>query len=183
MPKTSIFSYLKLAYLSGPANERSLYRIIAKRQPKRIVEIGLGDASRSLRMFEAARRYCESAEIHYTGIDPFESRSGEGQTLKMKDAYRLFKQQGVQLKLVPGNALSAMTVVANGLANCDLIVIDAQISNQQMQQAWRYFPRMMHGDTLVLRQTEADNGAQFTELSLQEIENLAQQAEQFAKAA
>lgn len=172
MSRTSFLKYCQLAYLSTPAQERSLYRQMAKKQPTRILEIGLGVGVRSLRMFDIARRYCDAKQIVYTGIDPFESRQSESPSLSMKDAYKLLRQQGVKVKLVPGATLAAMTMTANSLANTDLIVIDAEVSHADLEKAWRYFPRMMHENSLILRQMSDQQKLRFQELSLADVQLL-----------
>ena len=50
----------------------------------------------------------------------------------MKSAYKLLRQQGVKVKLVPGETLTAMTATANSLANTQLIVIDADVSDADL---------------------------------------------------
>jgi predicted O-methyltransferase YrrM len=180
--KTSYFKYCQLAYLSGPVCERTLYRQMAKRQPVRIVEIGLGLGVRTLRMFEVARRYSNSDEISYTGIDPFESRPADALALTMKDAYRLLRPQGVRIKLVPGRTVDATT--ANSLVNTDLIVIDAEVHESDLQQAWKYFPRMIHEHSLILRQTSDQRGKILEPLCAAELRRRIAEADAgFAKAA
>ena len=135
-------------------------------------------------MFDVARRYCDAHQIVYTGIDPFESRQSESPSLSMKDAYKLLRQQGVKVKLVPGDTLAAMTMTANSLANTDLIVIDAAISHADLEKAWRYFPRMMHKKSLILRQNYDPQGLRFQDLSLADVQSrIDESADRAAKAA
>lgn len=184
--KTSFLKYFRIAYLSGPNGERTLYRQMAKHRPCNILEIGLGLGVRTLRMFEVAGRYSQSSEINYTGIDLFESRPANSASLSLKDAYKLLRQQGVKVKLIPGDALAAMTMVANTLTNTDLIVIDSDIKNEDLANAWKYFPRMMHERTLVMRQECNDRGKQFKKLSALNVETLIQEStmkEESSKAA
>lgn len=184
MSRTSFLKYCQLAYLSAPAQERSLYRQMAKSQPTRILEIGLGMGVRSLRMFDVARRYCDAKQIIYTGIDPFESRQAGSTVLSMKDAYKLLRQQGVKVKLVPGDTLAAMTMTANSLANTDLIVIDAEVGQADLAKAWKYFPRMMHEKSLVLRQVSEQQRTRFQQLSLADVQLLIDEnSERIVKAA
>lgn len=178
MSETSFIKFMRLVWLSGPSSERTLYRQMAKVKPTRILEIGLGMGVRTLRMFDVARRYCDSNEISYTGIDLFESRGADSGALKMKDAYKLLRQQGVKVKLVPGDALAAMTMTANSLSNTDLIVIDSDIAEASLDQAWRYFPRMIHENTLILRQTRQEDRKAFTRLTSADVDSLIEQAEQ-----
>ena len=167
--QTSFLKYCQLAYLSRPAEERSIYRLMAKRKPQRILEIGLGLGVRTLRMFDVARRYCDSEQISYTGIDAFEARAASTPAFPMKAAYKMLRQQGVKVKLVPGETLAAMTMTANNLANTDFIVIDAAIRDADLEKAWKYFPRMMHEGSVILRQTPDGDGASSQLLTLADV--------------
>jgi hypothetical protein len=69
-----LVKFLYLAYLSNPASERVLYRAIRSRQPSSIVELGVGDGRRAVRLISVARRYRLGGRVAYTAIDPFESR-------------------------------------------------------------------------------------------------------------
>ncbi len=161
-----------------------VYRQMAKRKPVRILEIGLGLAVRTLRMFDVAGRYADPSQIVYTGIDPFESRPAGQPSISMKDAYKLLRQRGGKVKLVPGDALAAMTVTANSLANTDLIVIDGGVSDLELERAWKYFPRMMHAKTLVLRQLPGQTPQPLLSLSAADLQQrIDVSAEQIAKAA
>ncbi len=166
----NLLRYCQLAYFSGPSCERAIYRLIARHKPQRIVEIGLGLGIRSIRMLDVAARYQPSSALKYTGIDPFDTRPDEQARLSLKDAYKLLRRNGVQIKLVPNTALQSMTATANEAANTDLIVIDADVEDRQLAQAWEYFPRMMHPQTLVLRQHSDENGKCFQRLSLPQIQ-------------
>lgn len=184
MSQTSFLKYCQLAYLSRPADERSIYRLMAKQKPLRILEIGLGLGVRSLRMFDVARRYCDAEQISYTGIDAFDARPAGADPFSMKAAYKLLRQQGVRVKLVPGETLAAMTMTANNLANTDFIVIDAAIHDADLEKAWKYFPRMMHEESLVLRQVPNGDGALLQTLKLADVrQRIEAQREAIVKAA
>ena len=169
--------YCYLAFFSNPAADRQVYRHLAKKQPRRVLEIGMGDAQRTVRMLDVLVTPGSETEVVYTGIDRFEART-EAPALTLKDAYKITKRDGVKAKLVPGDALSAMTVTANAAANTDFILIDSAIQDEDLQQAWKYFPRMMHEHTLVLRQIKGDDDKITVQsLSLAEIEKRAQAVE------
>ncbi|MGI9518666.1 MAG: hypothetical protein ACR2NP_16535 [Pirellulaceae bacterium] len=173
MSKTSYLSYCRLAWFSNPACERKLFRQMMRRKPQRVLEIGIGLGVRTLRIFDVARRYCEDGQLQYTGIDLFESRPVSAAMLTLKDAYALFRQPGTKVRLIPGDVLAAMTRTANTLAATDLIVIDAEVADADLQEAWRYFPRMMTDKTLLLRQRSGERGKFFDTLTLTDIRKLA----------
>lgn len=149
--KTSLLRYLQLAWMSGPRCERRIYRHMVRSQPRNLLEIGLGMGVRSLRMFQAARRYCEPGEVRYTGIDLFEGRPEEAAALGLKDAYTLLRSQGVSVRLVPGDPAIALQITARTITNSDLVIIDSSVTDDSLSAAWKWLYRLMHGDTAVFR--------------------------------
>ena len=171
-----------LAYFSNPSCDRVVYRHVAKRKPRRILEIGIGTGRRTARLLDMVIDPERETAATYTGIDLFEART-DSPTLSLKQAYQLVRRDGVKAKLVPGDALSTMTLTANAAADTDLILIDASIGDDDLRLAWKYFPRMMHANTLVLRQTKVDETTTTIQaISLQAIEELAKQCESSAAA-
>jgi len=141
--------YLYLAYFSQPAGDRLVYRLIRRHRPRRIVELGLGMAERSRRTIRLAARYHDEP-IDYTGIDRFESRSREDHPgLSLKAAHTALVATEAKVRLVPGDPLSALSRVANGLANTDLLLISS-LAGRTCPAAWFFVPRMLHEHSLVL---------------------------------
>jgi hypothetical protein len=126
-----IFNRLRLfclGYLSKPSGDRPVYRAIRRCQAKKIVEIGVGDGRRALRMIEVACRTSPQANIHYVGMDPFEDRTEpSGRSLSLKAAHQLLggKQggrrfaTGLRVQLVPGNPAEGLVRMANALGKID----------------------------------------------------------------
>ena len=147
--------YLYLAWLSGPGYERQLYRLIRRQQIRSIVEIGIGEARRALRMIEVAQGTAPIGPIRYTGIDAFESRaSGEAPGLTLKEAYRTLKPTGARVQVVPGDPLSALSRVANTLLGTELLIISADQDRAAIEQAWFYVPRMLVKRSIVLMEEQ-----------------------------
>ncbi len=116
--------YYYLTWLSQPAADRPLYKLLASRTVHSLVELGIGTGLRTQRMFELAVKDCHAKNpLRYTGIDLFESRPASQPGRTLREAHAQLKTPRVQLKLVPGDPLSALSRVANSLANTDLIVI------------------------------------------------------------
>src|ERR1700675_14598 len=89
---TTSLRYLQLAYFSNPAGDRLIYRLIRRRKVRKILEIGIGTASRAVRMIDLARRGVPGEAVRYAAIDLFESRGGDSPSgLSLKDAHRLLK--------------------------------------------------------------------------------------------
>jgi hypothetical protein len=155
----SVFRRLKnvyLSYFSKPASDRLLYRAIRRHGPQKIVEIGIAQGARSLRMIQVAATRHPASEIQFTGIDPFES--GEMPGLSIRDAHRLLKGSGARIRLVPGTPYEALAGVANALGKVDLIVLAPRPDVQALEDAWFYVPRLLHEQTRVYLETVGADG-------------------------
>jgi hypothetical protein len=135
-----------------------LYRQIRRLRPARIVELGIGDGRRTTRMLEVAARYAPTP-LEYTGVDLFETRGNlaEGM-LTLKEAHRLLKPLAARVRLLPGDAHTALAQAANMLTNTDLFIISADQDAEAVRRAWFYVPRMLHAETLVLQEHPAEEG-------------------------
>jgi hypothetical protein len=170
--------YLYLAWLSGPSCQRRLYRLIRRQQIRSIVEIGVGRASRAVRMIEVAQGTPPAGVVRYTGIDSFELRgAGEPPGVSLKEAYRLLKPTGARVQLVPGDPLSALARVANNLLETELVIISADQDPAAMAQAWFYVPRMLGKRSVVVleERDEANSATVLRQLASEEIAQLAGQ--------
>jgi hypothetical protein len=152
-----------LSYLSQPAAERILYRLVRKYHARKILEIGIGTGRRTLRMFEAASHATAEGSLSYTGIDMFEMRSaGAGPGLSLKLAHRQLRADRVKVRLVPGLVYEALARTANEIGPCDLIVISAGQERDSLSKAWFYFPRMLHATTQVCREEHDEASGDMT---------------------
>ena len=176
MPGIGQLRYLYLAYFSQPASERSLYRLIRREKPQRIVEIGIGRALRAVRMIQVAARYRGGADnIRYAGIDLFEARTVPASGMSLKEAHRVLKATAARVQLIPGDPLSALTRTANALAGTDLLIISAGHEKASLDAAWFYVPRMLHSRTRVLMEAPgaAEKGPVLRAIERSEIDALA----------
>jgi hypothetical protein len=148
---TGFFKTLYLTRFSKPVSDRAVYRIVKKVCPERLLLLGLGDARRAVRIVETAQRCAATRDIEITGVDLFEGRPQDATSqLSLKEAHRMLRETGVQVKLVPGDPYSALARTANSLPNIDLMLIDADQDADSLAQAWFYAPRMLHETSLVL---------------------------------
>jgi hypothetical protein len=144
MSQIGVLKYSYLAHFSQPACDRTIYRSIKKHQPTRIVEVGLGDAVRAQRMLAVASGYHPAAELSYTGVDRFEDGGGDrGAGITLKQAYRLLRQQGAQVRLMPGDSYTALSAIANSVQHVDLMVLAVAPQDDSMELAWPFLPRML----------------------------------------
>ena len=155
-------SFLKacyLSYFSRPACERILYKIIQKHNVKRILELGLGDGQRAVRMIEMAQKQSPECRINYAATDLFESRTAaDGPGMTLKKAYQMLGATGARVQLMPGDPYSALSQTANALAGTDLVVISANENTLSAERAWFYLPRVMHPGTHVVREENRSGG-------------------------
>ncbi len=153
-----------LRYFSQPAADRSLWRAIHRQPIRSIVEIGLGlgepGAYRTERILEIAGWRRECLSLAYTGIDLFESRPADQPRLTLKEAIGPLRATGAKTRLVPGDPYAALARTANALTGTDLLVISAQADRDSLAQAWRFVPRMIHAQTLILMQDSGNAGGQ-----------------------
>ena len=163
MPTASRLKCLYLAYFSKPVSDRVIYRAIRKRKVRRILEIGIGKASRAVRMIAVAQRGASGEAIRYVAIDPFEARVPEATAgLSLKDAHRLLKPTAAQVQLIPGDPATALARAANALQNIDLVIISSDYDEQSLADAWFYLPRMLHAGSQVYVESQASPAAEKT---------------------
>jgi len=176
LPQTSRLKYLYLAYFSKPAGERALYRLISRRRPRRILELGIGSGRRAVRMLQTCRRWHGCEELRYVGVDLFEARPASAvPPLSLKQAHCLLKATGAKIHLIPGDPLSALARSANSLPGNDLVIISADQPPESLAQSWFYLPRMLSPGSIVLLEAAAAAAtpAAFRTIEAAEIEALA----------
>jgi hypothetical protein len=162
------------AWFSRPAGERVLYRAVRRIRPRRIVELGVGDAHRAQRLVRAAQRYAGGEVIRYCGIDLFELRPADTPKLGIKQAYHDLRSLGAKVQLAPGDPFSALARFANSLTGTDLLVIAADIDAESLERSWFYVPRMLHERSRVYREEPQDDASIFRQMKRSEIARLAQ---------
>jgi len=175
LPAASYLQYAYLSYFSSPSSERPLYRAMSRLQPASIVEMGVAMGRRTTRLIETALRFRESDSGHFTGIDLFEARPSHSPGMTLKRAHRTLGSLEAEIRLVPGDPLSALARTANSLTETDLIVIAADQDPDSLAEAWLYVPRMIHAESMVFLEesTRGSVRTSFRQLTPIEINNLA----------
>lgn len=175
MSQLGALKHTYLAYLSQPATDRIIYRAIDKRPIRSILELGVGDGVRAERMIAIAGRLQGDADLQYTGLDLFEDRPAGTPQIALKQAYQQLRQQHVRVRLVPGDPCEALSRIANDISGIDLVVVAGDQDPEAMARAWKFLPRMIHGDTLVFSQAVDNRGAltDFVQLTRQQVDELA----------
>lgn len=178
--------YYYLTWFSQPAADRPLYKTVANRPLRSIVEIGVGNAVRAKRLLEMAVKPKHAEQpLRYTGIDLFEARDKKSPGLTLKEAYSQLKTDHVKLQLLPGDPLSALSRSANSLSGTDVLIISLDQDGESLDQAWRFVPRMLHANSLVYfeRQGKKAGETRFDLLPLTEISRLASDAKRATRRA
>jgi hypothetical protein len=163
------FRYAYHAYFSQPRYVRQLYQLIKRHKVARIVEIGLTDIQRSVSLIEVAGRYAEGRTVFHTAVDGFDTRPANFEPLSVKEAHRALNATGAAVRLVPGNPRSALTAVANSHRNTDLILVSHLIAADELQGAWFYVPRMLHHNSIILREHHSADAASYEWLTHSQI--------------
>jgi hypothetical protein len=171
-----------LLYFSKPAADRALYKALSGKAIRSVVEIGLADLPRTRRLWDALAWRIENLPLRYAGIDPFESRPKDQPLLSLKQAFAELRHDQVQVKLVPGDAQSALYRSANSLSGTDLLLISRNLDASSLGRAWQWMPRMLHAGTIIFQEvTDAQGGHTWQRLSIVEIQQRASAARKTAK--
>ena len=162
--------YVYLTWASQPKSDRPLYRLVKRHKVCRIVEVGIGRIERSTRLLEVAQRCARGQVVAYTGLDWFESRPKEMPALSLKEAHRRLQKTGAQARLVPGLPARSLASVANAHRATGLLLLSADVTEDDLSAAWFYVPRMLTAQSLVLREVPGAAGEwSFAPLSLDKI--------------
>ena len=104
------FQTFYLTHFSKPASHRTIYRHIQSDHPRKVLEIGIQRAERTLTMMQMLLKYCgEKSDVHYCCVDPFESRtSADGPGLSLRKAHRFISRFGIKSRLIPSTPESAV---------------------------------------------------------------------------
>jgi hypothetical protein len=150
------------------------------------MEIGIGLAQRSARMIEAAASLAGPASVVFSGVDLFELRTpADGPGLSLKQTHRRLAATGAKIRLLPGDAYSALSRAVNMLGTADLVVISSDYDEQSLARAWYFIERLLHGRSQVLMQDRgrSHEGGTFRIVSRDEIWQLARSGSERRRAA
>jgi hypothetical protein len=152
------FRYTFLARLARPKGNRQLYRTVKRHAVSRIVEIGMSNLERAESLIQVAQRFAGDKKVWYTGIDMFDARPTGRAPLALKETYRRLRATDANVRLVPGVPRMSLASAANAHQNTDLIVIGAEVSENDLHGAWFYVPRMLHANSIILSERQETDG-------------------------
>jgi hypothetical protein len=170
---TQLIKDLYFTYFPKPNGDRTLFRMAQNAQWTRIVEIGIGDVERTARLLQQLQRNEAGRQTHYAGIDLFDARGEDETPLSLKSAHQRLHSSGAAIKLIPGDPFSALAGTANSLSKTDLVLISSSIDLDTMERAWFYLPRMIHPQTSILKQVRAAKALNWTNVTHEDVNELA----------
>ncbi len=178
MTHTSRWRFFYLSFFSKPASYRAIYRAIAQKRAYRILELGIADGRRALRMIDAAARFTSRTDIQYIGLDHFEGRGkNDAPGLSLIAAHRMLSRTGAKIKLIPGDPLRSLASTANELGQVDLLVVSPQAETDRLNRVWYFVPRMLHAHTRIfVEQTLPGGKNTLLAVSSREVEQWAAKA-------
>ena len=81
----------------------------------------------------------------------------------------------MQARLTPGGPIAGLPGVANSLLGADLVLISEAVSEEMLNGALFYLPRLMHGGSVVLRsQVDGDGASKWQPIEPSEISQRAE---------
>ena len=166
----------RLCWLSRPAGDRVLFRLIRQRKPRKMMLLGLGDATRAMRMISLAQRYNPPDQVSFAGIDRFDSRPVDVPHFSLKDAPSPVAPTGSRINLIPGDPREALARAVTALHGIELFVVSADQEAQSLAQAWYFVPRMLAPQAVVLREEHTGKGRVLKLMSPLDLERLSQSA-------
>ena len=170
-----------LLYLSKPPADRALYRAVRGRVVRSVVEIGLPDLVRTQRLWEALSWHTGNLPLCYAAIDPFDSRTKNQPVLSLKQAHAKLRHTQVHVKLIPGDAPTALHRTANSLTGTDLLLISRGVDADALSRSWQWIPRMLHAGTIILQETDAPGAKPWQRLSIVEVQQRAKATKETVK--
>jgi hypothetical protein len=168
------WQYLYLAHLSGARADRELYRLVKRQRISKIVEIGIHDLERSVRLVRVAQRFADGKRIEYSALDAFEARPANLFRLSLKHVHQKLPKNSVRVRLLPGEPAQVLRSAANAHLGTDLILIAPWLTEESLSVAWAFVPRMLHDRSIVLRERiDVDGNRSLEPLSRSTIDGLA----------
>lgn len=179
--------YTWVAHFAKPASGRCLHRAVRRQRVRRILELGIGDASRAAGLIRTAAIDGSPADVTYAAVDLFEARPALGvcddpsavapEPLPLKEAYRRLKATGAQIRLLPGDPYTALARGANDLGQLDMIILADDVDAESLQAAWFYVPRLLHDETQFwTARRDGESEVHYELTALTDIHALAQDA-------
>lgn len=150
----SFLKYTKARY-HEPSRYSHLYRLIKETDATKILEIGVWDGERALRMIDVALR--KNGTCEYYGFDLFEDLDEEtfNKEISKKpltEAVITSKLEGTGavVRLYKGNTMETLPQVIGSLPKIDFVFIDGGHHVDTVTNDWKHVQNVMHDSTVVV---------------------------------
>ena len=137
----SRLEFAQYCYFLRPVAERALHRLIQKRKPGTVIEIGLGDGERSVRLIKSVLRFRPHGGRYY-GIDPFEANADRPH-ISLKEAYLRLRRLQCEATFFPGHPAIVIPNVANQITDVELLVVGPEVDASDLVDTFPFWPRML----------------------------------------
>lgn len=139
----------------GPKRYKHLYKSIKKIKAKKILEIGVWNGKRAVKMIETARKLNE--DVEYYGFDLFDDLSEDAYKKEMSkrppsqdSVQNILDTTGAKITLHAGNTLESLPKAVASLPKMDFIFIDGGHSNETVKSDWEAVSVLMHKESIVI---------------------------------
>ncbi|EMB14607.1 hypothetical protein [Rhodopirellula europaea] len=126
----------------------ALVKTLTKLQPSSILEIGVGDGSRTPAVVHALAE--TNPALKYAVIDQFEMVGG---TVKLRDFHGQLAGLAIRPSIVPENAARGVVTVLHRLGMMDAIILDPSLDAETLAELDTVLSKVSYADTMILRQT------------------------------
>ncbi|EKK00250.1 hypothetical protein RBSH_04405 [Rhodopirellula baltica SH28] len=157
-PQTSVPAPVAKAKPAAPARgvlsmlsrgeHDALVKTLTKLQPSSILEIGVGDGSRTPAVVHALAE--TNPALKYAVIDQFEMVGG---TVKLRDFHGQLAGLAIRPSIVPETAARGVVTVLHRLGMMDAIILDPSLDAETLAELDSVLSKVSYADTMILRQT------------------------------
>lgn len=149
--------YYKLFPYKRPAQRYGyLFDSIRRIKPKNILEIGVWNGRRGVKMIKLAQEL-SSGEISYFGTDLFMAMNNEIMDAELskfpptkKEVQERLEQTRAKIHLIEGDTTKSLPAKLDSLPMMDFVFIDGGHAVDTIASDWACVERLMHKDTVVI---------------------------------
>ena len=138
-----------------------LARLLQKADVRRVLELGVGDGSRTAAIMAALGSTSENGNRVHVVIDQFELTGGP---IALKDFHALMRGLPLRPFIIPEPFDRGLTTVAHRLGSMEAVVVDPMIDSDLFKTLTPGLKKIVRSDAIILRQV----GGRWTQVQLEE---------------